>query len=53
MISKNLLLLIMLFVAISLYDWFTYDFISQNLINYLIGLNCTYFIVKAIENHGK
>lgn len=49
MISKTVLTLIMIFVAISLYDWFTHDFISQNSINYIIGLNCTYFIVKAIE----
>ena len=49
MISKTVLTLIMIFVAISLYDWFTHDFISQNLINYIIGLNCTYLIVKAIE----
>lgn len=49
MISKTVLTLIMTFVSISLYDWFTHDFISQNLINYLIGLNCTYFILKAIE----
>lgn len=39
----------MIFVAISLYDWFKHDFISPNLLNYIIGLNCTYFIVKAIE----